>query len=135
MTTGYTGISYPFRVSSQGGAVISTTNKMDSTHIEESIQQILGTHEGERPMESDIFSELDSLLFEQNDESLQALLIDTIVECLEKLEDRIEIDEEGVEFVVEAEEDENILYALITYKVLKYNTVTTSKVKIGEVTS
>ena len=38
--SGYTGISYPFRINNRGGCVMSTTSRNDPTHIAESIQQI-----------------------------------------------------------------------------------------------
>ena len=48
--SGFTGISYPFRVTNRGGCAMSTTSKTDPTHIAESIQQIFGTSYLERPM-------------------------------------------------------------------------------------
>lgn len=131
--SGFTGISYPFRVNSRGGCTMSTTSKNDSQHIEESIQQIFNTSYLERPMESDIYTSVTPLLFEPNDVSLQQVLRSRIVSDLERLEERIECDEDGIEFEVEIEEGVEYLYANITYKVIKYNTYYTSKIKIGEV--
>ena len=130
--SGFTGISYPFRISNRGGVVMSTTSQNDPTHIEESIQQIFNTNFLERPMEADIYSTISSLLFEPNDLTLQQVLKSRIVDDLERLEERIECDEDGIEFVVEVENDEEYLYALITYKILRYNTYYTSKIKVGE---
>ena len=53
--SGFTGISYPFRLNGVGGVAISTTTEDDATHIAESIIQILGTGYLERPMEGDKF--------------------------------------------------------------------------------
>ena len=131
--SGYTGISYPFRISSQGGVVTSTTSETDPTHISESIRQILGTRRLERVMESEIYSTVDSLLFEPNNESLQQVLRARIVEDLERLEERIELEEDDIEFFVETEGDNEFLYATITYKIIKYQTHYTAKVKVGEV--
>lgn len=132
---GYKGISYPFRVGLQGGAVLTTTSRDDCTHINESIRQILTTHEGERVMEHSIYCDIESLLFEPNDESLQALLKDTIVEALEELEERIEIEnpEEDVQFDVVVEGDNEYLFCYINYMVTKYETYYTASVKLGEV--
>ena len=131
--SGFTGISYPFRVSNRGGCVMSTTSATDPTHIAESIQQIFNTSFLERPMEAEIYTSVTSLLFEPNDETLQQVLKSRMVEDIERLEERVECDEDGIEFVVEIEDDVEFLYAYITYVITKYNTSYTSKVKVGEV--
>lgn len=131
--SGFKGISYPFRISNRGGVVMSTTSKNDPTHIAESIQQIFNTNFLERPMEAEIYSSVTSLLFEPNDIALQQVLKSRIVSDLERLEERIECDEDSVEFEVETEDDVEYLYAYITYKIIKYNTYYTSKIKVGEV--
>lgn len=133
--SGFTGISYPFRISNRGGCVMSTTSVDDPTHIEESIEQILGTNFLERPMESDIYTSVTSLLFEPNDVSLQQVLKNRIVDDLERLEDRIECSESDIEFEVEEEDGVEYLYAVITYKIIKYNTYYTGRVKVGEVSN
>ena len=131
--SGFTGISYPFRVNSRGGVSMSTTSADDPTHIEESIEQILKTEFLERPMESDIYSSVSSLLFEPNDETLQQVLKSRIADDLERLEERIECSEDDIEFEVEVEDDIEYLYAEITYNVIKYDTYFTSRIKVGEV--
>ena len=131
--SGFKGISYPFRISNRGGVVMSTTSKNDPTHIAESIQQIFNTDFLERPMEAEIYSSVTSLLFEPNDVALQQVLKSRIVSDLERLEERIECDEDSVEFEVETEDDVEYLYAYITYKIIKYNTYYTSKIKVGEI--
>lgn len=132
--SGFTGISYPFRISNRGGVVMSTTNRNDPTHIAESIQQIFNTDFLERPMESDIYSNITALLFEPNDVTLQQVLKTRIVSDLERLEERIECDEEGIDFSVEvAENGSEYLYANIVYKIVKHNAYYSSKVKVGEV--
>lgn len=121
--TGYTGISYPFRISNRGGVVMTTTNQNDVSHIIESIQQILNTDYLERPMEGDtVYSEVSTLLFDPNDESLQEVVKSQIIEDLERLEDRIECEEDGINFVVETEDDCEYLYIDITFNVVKYDT-------------
>lgn len=133
--SGFTGISYPFRVTSRGGCAMSTTSKTDPTHIEESIRQIFGTNFLERPMEGgDVYTTVTMLLFEPNDESLKQVLKKRMVEDLERLEERIECDEEDIEFIVDVDNNgEECLFADITYKVIKYNTFFTSRIKVGEV--
>ena len=120
--SGFKGISYPFRISNRGGVVMSTTSRNDPSHIAESIQQIFNTNFLERPMEADIYSNITSLLFEPNDISLQQVLKSRIVDDLDRLEKRIECDEDSVEFEVEVEEGIDYLYVYITYKIIKYNT-------------
>lgn len=131
--SGYTGISYPFRISNRGGCTMSTTSRNDPTHIAESIQQIFNTNFLERPMESEIYTTVTPLLFEPNDISLQQVLKSRMVADLERLEERIECKESDIEFEVETEDDVEYLYANITYKIIKYNTYYTSKIKVGEV--
>lgn len=132
---GFTGISYPFRVNNRGGVVLSTTSRNDPTHIAESIQQILNTHFLERPMESEIYTTATSLLFEPNDSTLQQVLRTRIVSDLTRLEERIECGEDDIEFTVEIDEDSKVeyLYVLISYKIIRYNTYFTSKIKVGEI--
>ena len=134
-SSGFTGLSYPFRINSQGGAVVSTTSSDDTSHIEDSIKQILGTYESERPMEMDIYSNVDTALFEPNDEGLQAILINIIAEDLERLEERISVEEDDISIFTDVDSDGiEYIYVTITYKVLKYNTYSTSTFKLGEVT-
>lgn len=131
---GYTGISYPFRITSRGGVAMSTCTEVDPKHIAESIQQILGTNYLERPMEgAEVYSNLSATLFEPNDESLQSILRARILDALTRLEQRIEIDDDGVEFVVETSNGVDYLYALITYTIIRYETSYTAKVKIGDI--
>ena len=131
--SGFTGISYPFRVSNRGGCVISTTSATDPTHIAESIRQIFNTSFLETPMESDIYTTVTSLLFEPNDEALQAVLKSRMVDDLERLEERVTCSEDDIEFTIEVEDDVEFLYANLTYTIIKYNTSYTSKVKVGEI--
>lgn len=132
--SGYTGISYPFRINNRGGCAMSTTDTSTPTHIAESIQQILNTDFLERPMEgADIYTSVSSLLFEPNDEALQSVIRSRIISDLERLEDRIECDEGDISFATETEEGVDYLYVNITYKIIKYDTYYTSKIKVGEV--
>lgn len=131
--SGFTGISYPFRVNNRGGVSMSTTSATDPTHIAESIRQIFNTSFLERPMESDIYTTVTSLLFEPNDEALQAVLKSRMVDDLERLEERVTCSEDNIEFTIEVEDDVEFLYANLTYTIIKYNTSYTSKVKVGEI--
>ena len=132
--SGFTGISYPFRISSQGGVSISTTSLNDVSHINESIQQILGTNYLERVMEAEIYSNVQTSLFEPNDVSLQQVIKSQIVDAIRRLEERVELEENDIELTVETTQEGEFLFAEITYKVIKYQTYYTTKVKVGEIT-
>jgi len=132
--SGFTGISYPFRINSRGGVSMSTTSSTDPTHIAESIAQIFGTNFLERPMEGDkIYTTVSPLLFEPNDVALQQVLKTRMVDDLLRLETRIDCGEDDIDFIVETEAGIETLYANITYRIIKYNTTYTSKIRIGEV--
>lgn len=131
--SGFTGISYPFRVNSRGGCSMSTTSATDPTHIIESIEQIFGTNYLERPMEGNyVYTSVSAMLFEPNDIALQQVLKTRMVADLERLEKRITCDEGDIDFEVEIEDGISVLYAKITFKVIKYDTTYTSKIKVGE---
>ena len=134
--TGYKGISYPFRISSKGGVMMSTTTKRDATHIAESIQQILNTEFLERPMESDVYTTVTSLLFEPNNETLQQVLRTRVVNDITRLDPRVRIGFDGIQFEVKKDANKvDYLYMYITFSVVKYSTSKyTAQVKIGEVT-
>lgn len=131
--SGYKGISFPFRITKQGGVATSTTSRNDQSHIEESIIQILGTNFLERVMESEIYSSVQSSLFEPNDESLQQVIKTQIIDSLERLEERIEVDDSGIELEVVTEDSGEYLYATITYLIVKYQTYYSTTVKVGEI--
>lgn len=134
LQSGFTGISYPFRINSRGGVSMSTTSSTDPTHIAESIAQIFGTNFLERPMEGDkIYTTVSPLLFEPNDVALQQVLKTRMVDDLLRLETRIDCGEDDIDFIVETEAGIETLYANITYRIIKYNTTYTSKIRIGEV--
>lgn len=131
--SGYTGISFPFRVSPQGGCVMSTTSATDPTHIVESIRQIFGTSFLQRPMESEVYSEITASLFEPNDETLQNVIRSQIIDALERLEERVETEEDNITFSVETSEKGSFLFVDIDFKIIKYNTWYTAKIKVGEI--
>lgn len=130
---GYTGISYPFRIGNQGGVVMSTTSRYESTHIDEGIQQILNTMFLERPMEPDVYSSITDLLFEPEDEVLQGVLKLRISEDIRRLDDRVECKPDNITFSIEDEDGVEFLFAHVTYTIMKYSTQEyTAKIKVGE---
>lgn len=131
--SGYKGISFPFRIGPQGGVIMTTTSKTDSTHIVESIKQIFGTHFLERVMESDVYSDLASSLFEPNNETLQSIIKTRIIEALERLDERVETTEDNITFTVETNENGSFLFANINFKIIKYETWYEESFKVGEI--
>ena len=127
LKSGFKGLSFPFRVSGTGGVEMSTTSVSDISHITEAIEQILLTRPRERKMEYHFKSDLDTLIFEPNDESLKSLMVYHIEEALKELEDRIDVSD------VDIISEDNTIYVIITFKVLVYDTVYTKKIKVGDV--
>lgn len=125
MRSGFTGISFPFRISNTGGVEMSSTSADDISHISEAIQQIILTHQGERKMEYDFNSAINEYVFDPNDVGLQSILAFQIKKALTNLEDRIEV------VSVRVVSEDNIAYVILQYKVLIYDTVYTEKIKVG----
>lgn len=126
MQSGFNGISFPFRINSNGGVAMSTTDISDVPHIVEAIEQILLTKPFERRMEYHFKSDLDLDIFEPNDVSAHKLVEHQIRTALGTLEDRISIRK------IDVTSEGNTIKANITFKVLKYNTQYVKTVKVGE---
>ena len=126
---GFTGISFPFRLGVKGGVVTSTTNRNDISHILESMEQILRTRPKERCMEYRIKADIDYSIFEPNDASTRTLIAYQCEQALTELEDRIEVKK------VDVISKDNVVYAVVTFKVLKYDTVYTENVKVGDLSN
>lgn len=126
MQQGFNGISFPFRVGGRGGIEMSSTSMTDASHIIESIEQILQTRPRERCMEYHFKSDLDLSIFEPNDVSSKCLVEHQIRDALAKLEDRIEVSD------VSVSSSDSTIYADIKFRVIKYNTTYSGKVKVGE---
>lgn len=129
---GFTGISFPIRLNNKGGLKMSTTSSLDTSHIEESIQQIMGTELGERVMELYFGSSVSSHVFDAKDDSSYSLIRHEIVETLKQFEPRIEVEE--LDIGLQDKEDRvtgNFLIITIRYKVLRYNSNHEMTVGIG----
>lgn len=126
MSSGFKGVSFPFRLGNKGGIVLSTTSYTEVPHIEESIKQILSTRKGERIMEPQFGSLIDTQIFETNDESSHALIKFQIEEALKEQEPRIEV--EDIKLTSEGE----FIYVTLEYKVIQYNTNYTYTFKLSE---
>lgn len=124
---GFTGISFPFRVGVKGGVVMSSTSASDNTHIIEAMEQILQTHPNERCMEYHFFSDIDTDIFEPNDISTHTLIAYQVEQALTALEDRVEVQD------VEVFAEGAAVYVTIHFKVLKYNTIDQTTIKVGDI--
>lgn len=130
---GYTGISFPFRIGPQGGIVMSTTDDTDPTHIVEGLEQLFGTGYLQRVMESDVYTSLHDLLFEPDNESLKNLLKVKILEDIERLEERIEVLEDDMEFYSVENEDGNTVYVTLVFKMIDSDNWYTNDFKVGDI--
>lgn len=131
---GFKGISFPFRISPQGGVVMSTTSKTDVTHIIEGLKQLLQTDFLERPMEPEFGTNLGASLFEPNNETLQAVIKNRIIEAVEKYDNRVSVSDNDINFIVEeSDEIRGMLYADITFYIEQYETYYSDIVKVGEI--
>lgn len=131
--SGYKGISFPFRISPQGGVVMSTTSENNPKHIIEGLKQLLQTDFLERPMEPEIGANLGSTLFEPNNETLQAVIKNRIIEAVEEYDERVKVTEQDIEFMVEYEDEmEGFLYAEVNFYIVQYETYYSEIIKVGE---
>ncbi len=106
------GPAYPFRLTLGPDDIAE-----GETLVEMSIDQILGTAEGERLMRPDFGSRLPHLLFENNTDVLEALAASAVEDALEKWEPRITV------LGVDARADGNRLEIRLHYMVNATNNV------------
>lgn len=127
MSRGYTGISFPFRIGNKGGVVMSSTDRYSVPHIIESMEQILGTKFKERVMELNFGSDIDTQIFELNDETTHSLIKYQIVQALEEQEPRVEVSEEDI--IIRS--DEGKLIAEIDFVVVSYQSNYQATIQVG----
>ena len=94
---------------------VANTNSVDK--IVESMQQIVLTREGERCMEYDVYSQIDKLIFNIEDDTLRQVCEYMLKDAINRLETRVTVNE------VRLARDENtgIIYALVNFTVNKTN--------------
>lgn len=125
--TSLTGISFPFRVSGSGGIAMSTTSTTNISHIIEKIRIVLTTYIGDRTMEAGWCSQVDTLVFKDNDTSTHTLLEYHVENALRQLNTLISI------VSVKAHGEDGYMYVDIVFKLIKYDRVyTVNNVKVGE---
>lgn len=133
MSKGYYGISFPFRIGVKGGIAMSGTDINSARHIEESIQQILGTRRGERVLEYHFGSSISHALFEPNDVTLANLIKYEIIEALGHLEPRISVNTDNIKVYSEVDDDGiSKVIAEIPYTIKDYtNSEHTAIINLG----
>lgn len=128
----FTGISFPIRLNNKGGLKMSSTSATDSSHIEESITQILGTELEERVMELYFGSSISSHIFDSTDTESYNLIRYEICETLKQFEPRIEVEEDSIEIQDKYDlEKGNFIYVTIGYTLLPYNSYHEVSVELG----
>lgn len=91
------GISFPFRVSIQGGATMSVANANSVDKLVESMQQILLTREGERCMEFEVFSQIDHLIYNVLDDPTLLQVCEYMVkDAINRLEGRVTVNDVAI---------------------------------------
>lgn len=88
------GMKFPHQVLSTSGGVqlsggVSQTEGVQ--HVVEGLHQLLGTRIGERVIRRDFGSRLMELVFEPNDETLDAMIVQYVIDAIRRWEKRIEI--------------------------------------------
>lgn len=120
------GISFPFRIGTKGGVAMSTSDLYQSTHLAESIQQLLSTRVGERVMEN-IGANISYQVFEPNEIGTHTLIKYEIVEAIKQYEKRVTVTESDVEI----EEKEGIIYVTVNFLVNDTGEFGSTVVQIG----
>lgn len=122
------GLSFPFQVNSKGGVSLVQQSDTDFTIFDMKLEQLLNTNKGERTMECNVFSELDTFVFEATDASTKTLLEYQIKQAV--LAQIPEITVTNVDMY--SNDEEHTLMAVITYKVKAYGTEHTVPVRVGD---
>ena len=104
---------------------MSTTSYESVPHIIEAMKQILLTRPKERGMEYYFKSDIDTDIFEPNDESTRTLIEYQVKDALAKLEDRIKV------LGVNVFSKDNGIYAEILFSVPKYSKTFSTVLKVG----
>lgn len=120
------GLKFPFEVNSKGGLSLSRQTKDNSDIIDDKIDQLLNTSRGERTMECDIFSELDTAVFSPNDATTRTIVEYQVKQSLFK-----NIPEITVQSVSVVSQNKALI-VFVTYKDNLYGDTHTTQVKVGD---
>lgn len=124
------GISFPFRISSKGGAAMSVANSNSVERLVESMQQIIGTSEGERCMEFNVYSEVRSLLFSsvENDDTIFSVCEYMVKDAINRLEPRVTVND----VVIKVDELTNSIIAVVNFTVNNTNSTYNTSLGLGD---
>lgn len=98
--------------------IISKGEVFDYDAINNSIAAILMTSRGERLFLPTFGSDLPLIIFENFTNGMSESLVESIIDSIEKWEDRIKVDRENVSFIFR--EGQNVLEIYIPYIILRY---------------
>jgi phage baseplate assembly protein W len=103
-----TGWAFPLRTDAAGGIALVSRE----TEIEESMQLILGTAPGERPMRPEFGCAIHDFVFDSADADLAGRVAHAVRAALQRWEPRIEVHDVGVTY---DEQEPALLYIDIRY--------------------
>lgn len=129
--TGWKGLAFPFRFENGKPATSQATIESDDySHIDESIRQILGTRQLERPF-SALVGLSGRLIFKNYSKELLPYYESIVREAIEVSEKRINVDK--VEFIIDDTKETGEVRVRIYWTLLKYNIphITDGSVMIG----
>jgi len=127
---GYKGVSFPFRLNSKGGVLLSGTTIESPTHLAQAIEQLLATRKYERVMEVTHCCPLELSVFEV-DRSAMTMIKSLIISTIDKLEPRVEVSEEDIDIEV----NDNQVTAIVTFVSVDLGIKDTIPISIGGVSS
>lgn len=125
------GISFPFRISSKGGAAMSVANSNSVEKLVESMQQIVGISEGERCMEFNVYSEVRSLLFSSvdTDDTILSVCEYMVKDAINRLEPRVTVNDVVIKF----DEDSNSIIAIVNFTVNNTGNTYNTSLGLGDI--
>jgi phage baseplate assembly protein W len=126
---GPTGIKFPFRFTATGRVGVSTTNVSDTSHIRESVQQILLTHVGERFMLPAFGCPIKELVFEPLGE-VEGLLRQHVLTALLSFQPNITIKAADVQVIRDYVND--AVYFTVTYVIKSINLAQTQTIGVAQ---
>lgn len=120
------GLKFPFQVNEKGGISLVKQTKEDTSLFDGKLEQLLGTGKGDRTMECNVFSELDTFIFEPTDTTTKTLLEYQIKDAILKNIPEITVSSISIYTY------KNSIIANIIYKDNLYGTTNTSQVRVGD---
>ena len=120
------GLKFPFEVNAKGGLSLVKQERNDPSIFDGKLEQLLNTNKGERVMENDVFADLDTFVFEPNDQSTKTLLEYQIKQAVLKHIPEITL------VSVNVYSEEKSIIAYIMYTIDAYDVTQGVAVKVGD---